>query len=439
VGAAVSAASAEQVESAKPPPKSDGAETLSTTLRQGSLRAAEMVGGGLCLIFVSPENEAKATPQLRAAAGFASPEEARIGAAAVEAMAGDAIETGEVQSGKAEVSLGERGDGGVWVTPITFEERIHGALAVASPVEITEETTAKLTGLVRFLGLHLDHRMLVEMLGSLATRAEETHRAEEEKSDEILKLSEALFAQDIELLRSSEKLGKVEKLKHDFIEKMSRELRTPLNGIIESIISVLAGENENLSDSAKENLRHALDDGTSFLRTLQNILDLWRIKQGELPIESQEVNFREVVEEAIFSVQDTLGDKPVSIEKRITEPLPRIRADLAKLNQILFLLLDNAAKFTPEGTIEIGVEVQEDRLSCEIRDSGIGICSDDQQFIFDEFYQVDALSSNKYRGAGLGLALVRDLLNLLDGEMSLSSEVGRGTAVTFHVPVEVAG
>jgi signal transduction histidine kinase len=217
---------------------------------------------------------------------------------------------------------------------------------------------------------------------------------------------------------------------------MSRELRTPLNGIIESIISVLAGENETLSESAKENLRHALDDGTAFLRTLQNILDLWRIKQGELPIESQEVNFREVVEEAIFSVQDTLGEKPVSIEKRITEPLPKIRADLAKLNQILFLLLDNAAKFTPAGTIEIGVEVRDDRLSCEIRDTGIGICSDDQQFIFDEFYQVDALSSNKYRGAGLGLALVRELLNLLDGEMSLASEVGRGTTVTFQVPVE---
>ena len=109
------------------------------------------------------------------------------------------------------------------------------------------------------------------------------------------------------------------------------------------------------------------------------------------------------------------------------------------LNQILFLLLDNAAKFTSDGTIEIGVEVLEDRLSCEIRDSGIGICPDDQQFIFDEFYQVDALSSNKYRGAGLGLALVRDLLNLLDGEMSLSSDVGRGTTVTFHVPVEVVG
>ena len=429
--------SAAQVEAVEP--ATEGVETLAAALRQASQRAAEMVGGGLSLIFVCSPDKPAEPARLRAASGFTSPEAARIGAATVEATAREAIETAKVQRGKAEVSLGDRGDGGLWVTPIIFEERIHGALAVASPAEITEDAASKLGALVESVGLRLDHRMLSTRMGSLESRAQEKHRAEEEKSDEILKLSEALFAQDIELLRSSEKLGKVEKLKHDFIEKMSRELRTPLNGIIESIISVLAGENESLAEPAKESLRHALDDGTAFLRTLQNILDLWRIKQGELPIEGQEVNFREVVEEAIFSVQDTLGDKPVSIEKRITEPLPKIRADLAKLNQILFLLLDNAAKFTPGGTIEIGVEVQEDRLSCEIRDSGIGICPDDQQFIFDEFYQVDALSSNKYRGAGLGLALVRDLLNLLDGEMSLSSDVGRGTTVTFHVPIEVVG
>jgi len=429
--------SAGLVESAEPNLVAERIETLAAALRTGSLRASQIVGGGLALIFVRDSEEPEKPPQLRAAAGFASPEEARIGAVAVENMVGEAMATAEVQTGKAEVSLGDRGDGGLWVAPITLEGRVHGALAVASPVEIAEGEVQELLALARSMGLRLDHHMLVTRLGHLESRADERNRAEVEKSDEIFKLSEALFAQDIELLRSSEKLGKVEKLKHDFIEKMSRELRTPLNGIIESIISVLAGENENLSESAKENLRRALDEGTSFLRTLQNILDLWRIKQGELPIEAQEINFREVVEEAIFSVQDTLGEKPVSIEKRISEPLPKIRADLAKLNQILFLLLDNSAKFTPEGTIEIGVEVGEDRLSCEIRDSGIGICPDDQQFIFDEFYQVDALSSNKYRGAGLGLALVRDLLNLLDGEMSLSSEVGRGTAVTFQVPVEV--
>ncbi|MCU0669095.1 MAG: HAMP domain-containing histidine kinase, partial [Myxococcota bacterium] len=231
----------------------------------------------------------------------------------------------------------------------------------------------------------------------------------------------------------------IEKLKNDFIEKMSRELRTPLNSIIESIIAVLAGENDVLSETAQGCLRRALDDGTAFLRTLQNILDLWRIKQGEMAIETQDVNFREVVEEAIFSVQDTIGNSPITIEKHFEEPLPKIRTDLAKVNQILFLLLDNAAKFTREGQIDISARVTGGELVCEVKDSGIGICPDDQQFIFDEFYQVDEFASTKYRGSGLGLALVRDLLKLLDGSIAVSSEVGVGTSFVFRVPVQPLG
>jgi signal transduction histidine kinase len=78
-------------------------------------------------------------------------------------------------------------------------------------------------------------------------------------------------------------------------------------------------------------------------------------------------------------------------------------------------------------------------LSCQIRDTGIGICPDDRQYLFDEFFQVDHATSTRYRGAGLGLTLVRDLLALLDGEIELDSEVGVGTRVTFRVPVVVIG
>ena len=196
---------------------------------------------------------------------------------------------------------------------------------------------------------------------------------------------------------------------------------------------MLAGENEQLSDAAKAVLRQALDDGTSFLRTLQNILDLWRIKQGELPVEAQEVNFREVVEEAIFSVQDTLEGK----ERRDPQGDPRAAAEdphrpregqpdpvpaARQRGEVHAARARSTSSRASSG----------DQLVCEIRDTGIGICPDDQQFIFDEFYQVDDLASTKYRGSGLGLALVRDLLILLDGEIELSSEVGQGTPL--HLP-----
>lgn len=415
-------------------------DALATAQRAAAARAADILDG-MALVFsyaIEPDRW-NGPPPLRAAAGFSSPDEARRAAEALGDVLRQVGEAGQEILLPALPELGERGAGGIVAIPLGAEGRIRGALLAAAPEPPSAANRQAISSLAESVGLRLDHACLSERLRAIEESLQNRTHTEDEKNDEILKLSEALFAQDIELLRSSEKLGTVDKLKSDFIEKMSRELRTPLNSIIEAIISVLAGENEHLSPGAKQSLRSALDEGTAFLRTLQNILDLWRIKQGELPVEAQEVNFREVVEEAIFSVQDTLGEKPVRIEKSFREPFPKIRTDLAKVNQVLFLLLDNAAKFTQEGRIEIRAGIDEGRLCCAIQDSGIGICADDRQYIFDEFFQVDDTATAVYRGAGLGLTLVRDLLALLDGEISLTSEVGMGTEVIFSVPVQVIG
>ena len=92
-----------------------------------------------------------------------------------------------------------------------------------------------------------------------------------------------------------------------------------------------------------------------------------------------------------------------------------------------------------EGRVEILAHIRENRLVCEVRDTGIGICPDDQQFIFDEFFQVDDSASSRFGGSGLGLALVRDLVVLLDGEIGVSSDAGRGTSMIFQIPVQVTG
>jgi len=414
-----------------------GTDELGPALRAAAIRATEATGGGVALLFTGALDAGEL--RLRTAAGFGSPAEARAAGDALAATAREAARAGSaLRTAPPAAPLGARGAGGLLLAPLEVEGRCHGVLVVGHPTAGAppRERVAEAAAAVAY---RLDHAHLSERLEQARNALEEHSRTAEAKSDEILKLSEALFAQDIELLQNNEKLGKIEKLKNDFIEKMSRELRTPLNAIIEAIISVLAGENEHLSEHAKTSLRNALDDGTAFLRTLQNILDLWRIKQSELPVEIQEVNFREVVDEAIFSVQDTLGDKPVAIQKEFAEPFPKLRTDLAKINQVLFLILDNAVKFTEQGGIAIRSRVQDGQLICEIEDTGIGICPDDQQFVFDEFYQVDEFNSTKYRGAGLGLALVRDLMVLLDGSVSMKSEVGQGTVFSFQVPVQVVG
>jgi signal transduction histidine kinase len=419
-------------------PGSDGAADLAGRLRRLAAWAAEASGGGLALVFAAAPGEAgaAAAARLRAAAGCASPEEARAAARALEGPLLEILRGGATRALAPMPALGERGAAGIRVQPARVGGEARGALAVATPRALGPAAERALAEAAERLELVLEHEELRREAEALRAQLELRTREGVEKNEEILKLSEALFAQDIEILRSNEELSKIGKLKDDFIEKMSRELRTPLNSIIEAIISVLTGDDDALSEGAKRTLRSALDDGTSFLRTLQNILDLWRIKQNELPVEIQEVNFREVVEEAVFSVQDAIGEKPLVVEQRLQEPFPKLRTDLQKVNQILFLLLDNAVKFTPRGQIEIAARVENGRLGCEVRDTGIGICADDQQFIFDEFYQVDDLASERCRGAGLGLTLVRDLLLLLEGSISVSSEVGRGTRVRFEIPVQ---
>ncbi len=413
--------------------------SLSATLRGATTRAAELAGGGCALLFSSMPGEHRrdTRSQLRAAAGFSDQQSAEDAAGALLASTHEALSGGQAIRIPAHPSLGQQGGGGITIHPLSYDGRINGALLVGYPNSPSQAVYQQITQLVCSASIHLDHALLSAELVELRKTMTESQTSEDEKTDELLKLSEALFAQDIELLRNNEKLGKIEKLKNDFIEKMSCELRTPLNSIIESIISVLAGENDAISDSAKASLRSALDEGTAFQRTLENILDLWRIKQGELPLAVHEVNFSELVEEALFSVQDTLSGKPVSIRKEIETPMPVFKADLAKVNQILFLLLDNAVKFSENGEITIRGRLDGTTLECEVLDEGIGICADDQEFIFDEFYQVDERLSTKYRGAGLGLTLVRDLLVLLDGELDLESEAGQGTRVRIAVPVQL--
>ncbi|MDP6980459.1 MAG: HAMP domain-containing sensor histidine kinase [Myxococcota bacterium] len=416
-------------------------EKLSTALRSATSRAADLAGGGCALLFSSMpgNNTPDAREQLRAAAGFDSTDAAEAAAKAIFGSTREVIMEGGQPARLAAVeALGANGAGGITIHPLACDGRVNGALVVGYPAEPSQTAYQQIAQLSGSASIHLDHALISAELVELRKKLMEDDDSGEDQSDELLKLSEALFAQDIELLRNNEKLDKIEKLKNDFIEKMSRELRTPLNSIIEAIISVLAGEDESISEGAKASMRNALDEGTAFQRTLENILDLWRLKQGELPIQIREVGMPELIAEAIFSVQDTIAGKPITITKQIEVPMPVFKADLAKVNQILFLLLDNAAKFTEAGEIVIDARLDGDFLQCEVRDQGIGICADDQEYVFDEFFQVDERLASKYRGAGLGLTLVRDLLVLLEGEIDLESEAGQGTRVRFRIPVQPA-
>ncbi len=318
-----------------------------------------------------------------------------------------------------------RAAGGVFGFPLSHNGRPRGVAILGYPAEWPRMRNAEVESILRQIALILDHHQIAQ-----------SPEAGGDPSEEVLRLSEQLFAQDLEFIKQEERLGQAEQLKSDLIEKMSWELRSPLNSIIERVISVLANEHGNLSESGREWLRAALDDGNALLRTLQNILDLWRVKQNELRVELQATNLAEVVEEAVFYVRDSLSSE-VSFSRKVPSQLPKVRTDLAKLNQILFHLLDNAAKFTPHGEIELEVRLEEGQLLCSVTDTGIGIAPDDQSEIFDEFFLVDNSPDSKHRGAGLGLTLAKALVECLGGAISFTSEIGRGSRFSFTLPVTI--
>ncbi len=316
-----------------------------------------------------------------------------------------------------------RAAGGLYGFPLQHAGKTRGVAIVGCPGAWPRIRNAEIESILCQVALVLDHH---------AVSAEGP--GEPQPSDELLRLSEQLLAQDIEQIKREEEQRRIEEFKDDVLERLSCELRTPLNDIIERVISVLADEHENLSETGQQTLRKALDEGNYLLRMLQNILDLWRIKRNETRVERQDVNVAEVLEEEIFNVWDKLRPD-VIFERRLASPLPKARTDLAKLSQILFHILDNAAKFTERGCIELELSLADGQLSCSVMDTGIGISASDQPRVFEEFFQVDRSSSRRHRGAGLGLTLTRALIEQLGGSISVSSEIGRGSRFSFTIPV----
>ena len=169
--------------------------------------------------------------------------------------------------------------------PLIARGSCLGALIVVPTAELSEGVSANLEILAWGAAVQIDHPALAHRYAALSAESEKHLEAADEKNDELLKLSEELFAQDIELLRNNEKLGKIEKLKNDFIEKMSRELRTPLNSIIEATITVLSSEVETLSPHSQQTLRNALDEGVTFRPSIRETSNARPASNGR-PVQS---------------------------------------------------------------------------------------------------------------------------------------------------------
>src|SRR5262245_21718146 len=240
----------------------------------------------------------------------------------------------------------------------------------------------------------------------------------------------------LENARLVEELERAGRVKSDFVATMSHELRTPLNVIIGYHDLLLDGEFGDLTSAQAERLRRADQSARELLDLINATLDLSRLEARRMPLQVHDIDLAAVVRELDADLA-TLRQKPgVRFGWHFSGALPPLRTGPVKLKVVLKSLIHNAIKFTDAGEVTVSVWAPPGRVEFEVVDTGIGIGPDLVGAIFEPFKQADSSSTRSYGGVGLGLYIVRRLLDLLGGAISVESEVGRGSRFRFWVPAE---
>ena len=243
---------------------------------------------------------------------------------------------------------------------------------------------------------------------------------------------------EAELKKAIRKAEAANQTKSEFLANMSHELRTPLNGAM-GMLQLLALD--DLSPKHREYVETALSACRGLTQLLGDILDLSKVEAGKLELSSEEF----VLSDVLASVDETFGylarNKDLRLECTVDDDVPRkLEGDPARLRQILFNLVGNALKFTDQGAVTVEVSLLPDpapdccRLLFVVRDTGIGIPDNMMEGIFGAFTQVDGAHTRKYQGTGLGLHIVKRLVQLMGGSISVDSELSRGTAIYISAP-----
>lgn len=224
--------------------------------------------------------------------------------------------------------------------------------------------------------------------------------------------------------------------KSEFLASMSHEIRTPMTVFMSAIEHLLQTERNpdrrhllSMADASAHRLRNLIDD----------ILDFSRIEAQKVKIEEEPFDLRRCVQEAVTMFSLQAQEKNLMLDLRMAEDVPEIIiGDQNRVGQVLINLISNAVKFTQEGEVWISIQPRDKLLEFSVADTGIGIPKEKQHLLFKSFSQVDMSFHRQHGGSGLGLAICKGLVELMGGEISVQSRVGKGSVFTFNLPLKAA-
>ncbi|HZG56197.1 ATP-binding protein [Paenibacillus sp.] len=235
--------------------------------------------------------------------------------------------------------------------------------------------------------------------------------------------------------RMSERLLSLDRLKDEFLANTSHELKTPLHGIMNLSQAMIDGSSGPINEAQRRNLSVMVSVARRLTNLIQDIMDFSKLKNGEIALVKRGVSLQAILNANMEVFRHYVGDKPVRVELRIPDDLPRVYADENRVLQILYNLIGNAIKFTDTGTIAIAAERIGAAVETRVSDTGIGIPEEKLPHLFESFEQVGTALAGDYRGSGLGLTISKRLVELNGGSIRVRSKPGEGSTFAFTLPV----
>ncbi len=245
------------------------------------------------------------------------------------------------------------------------------------------------------------------------------------------------FKSRYDIQQANEELKKLDELKSQFFANVTHEVRTPLTSIIAPIQSLTYGDAGKLTNEQQSLIEQVYRNALRLLDMINQMLDFSKIDAGQMKIILEELDLTELVDDMVAIFKDVAERKGIRLRYIERNEIPVVFIDKNKFERILSNLVRNAIKFTEAGSIYIRLKCEEERLTLEVEDTGIGIPPDHLPHIFERFRQVDGSSTRRFEGTGLGLTIVKESVDLMMGKVTAKSKLGKGTIIKVEFPMNL--
>jgi signal transduction histidine kinase len=310
-----------------------------------------------------------------------------------------------------------------------LEQRAAASLHEGAAFRVGEEGGAEVHSLARTIS---------SLVGSLEDQVATRTRELQDQTQVLEKEIENRQDAESNLASALEMAEGASRAKSDFLAQMSHELRTPLGALLGYAEMISSGD---LGDSEQKRSKEAMNrNGEYLLGLISDILSISEAESGMRKTQIEEIDLVKIAHEVIETFAPSAGRSRIGLNFTITGGAPeRIRTDPRNLRQIIFNLMGNALKFSPDGQVSLKIASSEDPkrpVLISVHDSGPGICPEDQERIFDAFFQVAPDSEQGLKGVGLGLAISSRMAAAIDGVLELESEIGQGSVFQLRLPLQ---